>query len=425
MEEIKNAYVKAVWESLKAFIENINCLYDSFEYSENMLRSQKIEAQREYKAFLKKLPVRPGDGPVKLVIPAGREKEHQHLERKVKRSQDSSKLLLRSYIVSMVSQFDAYIGDMLRIIYDINPDKLKQSDHKFTYAELQTIGSIDAAKEQIIDAKVENFLRDSHQDQFKEMASSIGVDTLKDFSNWPFFVEITQRRNLFVHSNGIVSNQYLNICKKEGVDLGETKKGDQLEVDRSYFNKAFEVFYEVAVKLSQMVLRVLLYKKDNSCLEDIDKCMITNTFDLICDERYDVAIELANFALGKTFKHKNKDRSYLALNRAQAYKWKGDEKKCQELLADEDSSAWSSELKCPKYALEDNLDKVCEMMRSCGKDSEILKPEQYRTWPIFKGVREKEKFRETFKSIFGEDFDPEVQAAEVADLEVISTDEEE
>ena len=394
MEEIKNAYVKAVWESLKAFIENINCLYDSFEYSENMLRSQKIEAQREYKAFLKKLPVRPGDGPVKLVIPAGREKEHQHLERKVKRSQDSSKLLLRSYIVSMVSQFDAYIGDMLRIIYDINPDKLKQSDHKFTYAELQSAkesGLIDSVK------------------------SALSVQNIA-----------------FVELGGVVPNPELalvrtgiELCKKEGVDLGETKKGDQLEVDRSYFNKAFEVFYEVAVKLSQMVLRVLLYKKDNSCLEDIDKCMITNTFDLICDERYDVAIELANFALGKTFKHKNKDRSYLALNRAQAYKWKGDEKKCQELLADEDSSAWSSELKCPKYALEDNLDKVCEMMRSCGKDSEILKPEQYRTWPIFKGVRDKEKFRETFKSIFGEDFDPEVQAAEVADLEVISTDEEE
>ena len=106
MEEIKNAYVKAVWESLKAFIENINCLYDSFEYSENMLRSQKIEAQREYKAFLKKLPVRPGDGPVKLVIPAGREKEHQHLERKVKRSQRlktalsrRQKMVLRSQLI--------------------------------------------------------------------------------------------------------------------------------------------------------------------------------------------------------------------------------------------------------------------------------------------------------------------------------------
>lgn len=412
MDEIKNKYVKAIWDSLKAFIENINCLYDSFEYSEGMLRSQKIEAQKEYNAFMKTLPVRPGDGPVKLVIPAGKERQRQHLERKVKRSQESSKLLLRSYVVSMVSQFDAYIGDLLRTIYEINPDKLKQSDHKFNFAELQAIGSIEAAKEQIIETKIENCLRDSHQDQFKEIASSIGVSNLKDFDNWPYFVEITQRRNLFVHSNGVVSNQYLSICKDEKVQLGELKKGDQLEVDRSYFNKAYEVFYEVAVKLSQMTMRVLLLKKDKTCLEEIDKCMITNTFDLIVDGRYDVAIELANFALGERFNHNNKDRMYLVLNRAQAYKWNGDEKKCQELLAEEDFSACSSELKCPKYALEDNLDKVCEMMRSCGKNSEILKPEQYRTWPIFKGVRDKDKFRETFKSIFGEDFDPEVKAAQ-------------
>lgn len=412
MDEIKNKYVKAIWVSLKAFIENINCLYDSFEYSEGMLRSQKIEAQKEYNAFMKTLPVRPGDGPVKLVIPAGKERQHQHLERKVKRSQESSKLLLRSYVVSMVSQFDAYIGDLLRTIYEINPDKLKQSDHKFNFAELQAIGSIEAAKEQIIETKIENCLRDSHQDQFKEIASSIGVSNLKDFDNWPYFVEITQRRNLFVHSNGVVSNQYLSICKDEKVQLGELKKGDQLEVDRSYFNKAYEVFYEVAVKLSQMTMRVLLLKKDKTCLEEIDKCMITNTFDLIVDGRYDVAIELANFALGERFNHNNKDRMYLVLNRAQAYKWNGDEKKCQEMLAEEDFSACSSELKCPKYALEDNLDKVCEMMRSCGKNSEILKPEQYRTWPIFKGVRDKDKFRDTFKSIFGEDFDPEVKAAQ-------------
>ncbi len=412
MDEIKNKYVKAIWDSLKAFIENINCLYDSFEYSEGMLRSQKIEAQKEYNAFMKTLPVRPGDGPVKLVIPAGKERQHQHLERKVKRSQESSKLLLRSYVVSMVSQFDAYIGDLLRTIYEINPDKLKQSDHKFNFAELQAIGSIEAAKEQIIETKIENCLRDSHQDQFKEIASSIGVSNLKDFDNWPYFVEITQRRNLFVHSNGVVSNQYLSICKDEKVQLGELKKGDQLEVDRSYFNKAYEVFYEVAVKLSQMTMRVLLLKKDKTCLEEIDKCMITNTFDLIVDGRYDVAIELANFALGERFNHNNKDRMYLVLNRAQAYKWNGDEKKCQEMLAEEDFSACSSELKCPKYALEDNLDKVCEMMRSCGKNSEILKPEQYRTWPIFKGVRDKDKFRDTFKSIFGEDFDPEVKAAQ-------------
>ena len=68
-------------------------------------------------------------------------------------------------------------------------------------------------------------------------------------------------------------------------------------------------------------------------------------------------------------------------------------------------------LKCPKYALEEKLDKVCDTMLSIGKNGEILKPEQYRNWPIFKGVRTENKFRETFKRVFGEDLEPDVVEA--------------
>lgn len=409
MEDITNPFVKAIWESQKVFLENINCLSDSFEYSENMLRQQNIAAQREYNIFIKPFVSKGADGTVTTTIPARKEKEYQHLRRKLNRSQESSKLLLRSYIVSMVSQFDAFIASLLRNIYAINPDKLKQSDHKLTFAELQGFSSIEEAREHIIDSKIENILRDSHQEQFKEIGSSIGVEKLNKFANWSTFVEITQRRNLFVHSNGIVSNQYLNVCKTEGVDLKDTKKGDQLEVDRDYFLKAFNVFYEVAIKLSQMTLRILLLKKDKTALGDIDKCIITNIYDLITEERYDVAIELSNFALDEKFKHNDKDRIYLTLNRAQAYKWSGDDAKCQSLLSEADTSAWSSELKCPKYALEGKLDKVCEIMQSTGQNGEILKAEQYRNWPIFKEVRNEPKYRETFKAVFGEELEPEAK----------------
>ena len=412
MEEISNPHVKAIWQSLKVFIENINGLYDSFEYSENTLRSQKIEAQREYKKFLKDNRIKTPEEGETPAVPAGKERQYQHLERKLRRSQESSKLLQRSYIVSMVSQFDAYIASLLRNIYAINPDKLKQAGHTLTYAELQTFPSIEAAREHIIDSKIENILRDSHQEQFKELASSIGVESLKKFDNWPVFVEITQRRNLFVHSNGIVSSQYLNICKDEGVKLGELKKGDQLEVDRDYFLKAFNVFYEVSVKLSQMALRILLLKKDKTAQGDIDKCIITNIYDLIVDKRYEVAIELSDFALDSKFKHSDKDRIYLTLNRAQAYKWKGDDAKCQQLLAEEDTSAWSSELKCPKYALEGKLDKVCELILSTGKNGEILHAEQYRNWPIFQALRSEEIFREAFKTVFGDELEPDAKESE-------------
>lgn len=408
MENLENPHIKRIWKSLSSFIENINCLYDSFDYSDNTLRSQTVEAQKAYNRFVKPYQVKGDDGIVKFAIPKDKERTHQHLERKLQRSQESSKLLKRSYIVSMVSQFDAFIANLLRNIYTINPDMLKQANQTLTFAELQNFGSLDEAREHIIESKIENILRDSHQEQFKELASAIGVETLKKFANWPKFVEITQRRNLFVHSNGNVSNQYLSICKKEGVDVGTLKKGEQLDVDSPYFVMAFNVFCEVAVKLSQTAMRVLLYKKDNTCLGEIDKCIISNIFDLIVEERYDVAVELSEFALQPTFKHSDKDRIYLLLNRAQAYKWKGDEAKCKSLLDGEDTSAWSGELKCPKYALEGNIDKVCALMTATGQNGEILKAEQYRSWPIFKGVRGEEKFKQAFKGVFGEELDLEM-----------------
>ena len=75
MEEIMNPHVKANWESLKTFLENINCLYDSFEYSENMLRIQNIDARREYNSFIKPFLIKGGDGPVQVSIPADKEKQ--------------------------------------------------------------------------------------------------------------------------------------------------------------------------------------------------------------------------------------------------------------------------------------------------------------------------------------------------------------
>lgn len=421
MTEIQNPFVQANWNNLSTFLENINSLYDTFEYSETMLKNQRLEAQKEYNTFIK--PYKQ-EGTVDITVPKDKERQYQHLQRRLQRTTESSKLMMRSYVVSMVSQFDAFIASLLRNIYEINPEKLMQSDHKLTYAQLQTFPNIEAAKEHIIDTKIENILRDSHQEQFNELASSIGVSTLKGFKNWTVFVEITQRRNLFVHSNGVVSNQYLNICRKEGVELGELKKGDQLEVDRSYFDKAFNVFYEVAVKLSQMALRMLLYKKDESCLGDVDYCMIKCIYDLISENRFDVAIVLSDFALDKAFKHSAKDRIFLVLNCAQAYKWMGDDGNCQSLLLAEDTSAWSSELKCQKFALEGNINKVCEMMISSGKNSDILTSEAYSTWPIFREVRTEEKFKETFKEIFGEDLETDQMSENNTETmsEVVNTD---
>ena len=57
----------------------------------------------------------------------------------------------------------------------------------------------------------------------------------------------------------------------------------------------------------------------------------------------------------------------------------------------------------PKFTLEDNYEKVYQLMISLGANSNILNKEAYRTWPIFKEIRKERKFADTFKYIFTEE----------------------
>jgi hypothetical protein len=149
---------------------------------------------------------------------------------------------------------------------------------------------------------------------------------------------------------------------------------------------------------------------------------MTNIFDLITDKKYDIAIALSEFALSSNFKHKQVDRIYFLLNMAQSYKWKGENEKCLKLLKEEDSSAWSNELKMPKLVLEDNYEQAYLLMRSMGDNNEVLNKTTYRTWPIFQKIREEKQFKEVFKEIFQEELIPQsaISSTEIKSEEITS-----
>ncbi|MDE6090352.1 MAG: hypothetical protein K2G41_06590 [Duncaniella sp.] len=369
-----------------------------------MLRSQRQRVSKEISEKLKKYGLTKESSEDSFEVPPSEVREIMRLYNRQKRSTAAFDLIPRSYIVSLISLFDAFIGGLIRNVYLVCPEKLNNSEQKISFAELSRYGSIEEAKEAIIESKIETILRDSHQDQFDWLAKELSIKTLKQFDNWANFIEITQRRNLFVHANGIVSTQYIQICTANQVpNISEIKKGQKLDVSRQYFENAYAIFYEIAVKLSQMVLRCLLLKKDKTLLEEIDQVMISIIFDLILEERYQIAIELSKFALTSKFEHVNVNRIFMVLNMAQAYKWFGNSEACVKLLNDEDSSAWNSELKMAKCVLLDDYKTAIELMKSIGSGSKTFTATAYRTWPIFKEIRKNEGFRQLFKTTFGED----------------------
>jgi hypothetical protein len=163
---------------------------------------------------------------------------------KVRQHEDfhlASKLLPRSLIVSLVSQYDAYLGRLLRAIFIGKPEILNSSERKLSFEDIASLGSIENARDLILEKEVESILRSSHNDQFKWMENAFGLTLTKELKIWPVFIELTERRNLFVHTDGVVSTQYLSTCAKHKCTLDDgTEEGTALLVSSAYFRQSHQ-----------------------------------------------------------------------------------------------------------------------------------------------------------------------------------------
>ncbi len=111
-------------------------------------------------------------------------------------------------------------------------------------------------------------------------------------------------------------------------------------------NQAYEAIYE-GVKLAHVLWRKLQPEQR----EDADQNLIRITYDLLVDRKYSLAQNLLDFATGmKKFSSVEK-RMIFVINRAQAYKWSDDERRSQEILNAEDSTALQDQFQLAAAAL--------------------------------------------------------------------------
>lgn len=402
-EEDMDPILEEVVGNLNSFIENINCLRETYVFSKDMLNEQLENASQNYERFM--TPFRSSDktGKTLIDVPNEKIKEYNKLFNRKCRAQKAFQMIPPSYIVTLVSLYDTFLAGFVRCIYSLKENLILESDISFNFRDIADYGSIKEVRKSVIDNTIESLFRGSHTDQINWIEKAIDVQTLKKFAGWANFIELTERRNLFVHSDGIVSSQYLKECKKCNYNTDNIVVGSKLYVDDEYFISAYKLLYEMSVMMTQILLNKLyigVYTTDTGVR---DKVLIGNVYELICEELYDVAINVSMFARdGKSFKRNIKDKTYIELNLAQAYKWSGNNDNCLAVLKDFDTSAMNLDLQIPKFVLEDKFEKVYSMMESLGTRSDILTKEAYREWPIFKEIRKQNKFKEVFQSIFEE-----------------------
>jgi hypothetical protein len=322
----------------------------------------------------------------------------------------------RGFFVAMVSQYDAFLGSLVSALIHLKPELLNASGCTLTYADLLRFGSLEAARDFVVENELETLLRKSHAEQFKHLENKFAIELRKGLPEWTTFVELTERRNLLVHADGVASNQYIANCRENGVKLDETiRPGVKLELPAEYFRKAYRTLFQIGIKLSQVLWRKIAPQQ----AEDADSNLAEISYNLLRDRQYRRATAILDFAdtvLAK--RHTNeKYRLMFLVNRALVYYLRADKSKCAEILDTQDWTATSLVYQLAEGVLRERFDAAAEIVTKIGADSYPHKAD-YLHWPLFTDFRKTPQFTEAFKNTFGDEVhEEEVPGPEPSPIE--------
>lgn len=328
--------------------------------------------------------------------------EYEKLETRVNHTNVALKMLPRSLFVSMVSQFDLLVAELMREVLEKYPNIISK-EKNLSYEEIVKLNSIKQAKEYFVEDEIDSVLRGDHAGHIEWFERKIGIELKKHLKKeeWCAFIELTERRNLYVHADGIVSQQYVKVLSKN--DAAEAKKvkiGDVLDVSPEYLEKIYKDLYLLSLKLAWLVSRKIESKK----IEKIDSEYINLGASLISEGKFSMSENLLEFVRKTNFDSRELEKNYLRINMALAMKLSGKKKEALELLDEKDWSSTKPEFELAVCVIRGKHKEALSLMEVVGDKSKIVRKESYDTDPIYADLRKQKGFSKVYKKIFGEEF---------------------
>lgn len=259
---------------------------------------------------------------VKFNLDGDKRSDFDRLKKEMNSVQSATRLMPRNFIVALISCHDSFFGKILRYIFMVRPQILDSSERTLKYSDLLEFADIPEAWKYLVEKEVESVIRKSHVEHFAWLEKKLKTSFNKNFRSWPNFVELTERRNLFVHTDGVVSSKYLQVCKQHKCDMDPNiRAGRYLGVSKEYFENAYMCLYEIGFKLAHVIWRKLQKEE----IAQIDLNLIKQSYDLIASGRYEIAARILEFFTQSQSQmpHEN-DSNFriLMINLTQVYKWK-------------------------------------------------------------------------------------------------------
>ena len=388
-------------------VETINNFIDSIEgfravapFIEKslvtLINKHKKDFEKEIDGFGK--IIEEEEGKQKILFPIEKASKAFEIHDRLEKTKIAQKTLPGMFLLGLVSQYDAFTANLLKVLFLRRPELIFTSEKQVSFSEISEFNSIEEIKNSIIEKEVENIIRQSHAKQFEKMEKLFDVKLKSGLDIWSDFIEITERRNLLAHTNGIVSRQYVSICEMHDVATEKIPDvGKIISFTTEYFNNAYNVFYEISLKLGHVLWRKILPKD----IQLSDRHYNLKCFQLIKAGNYDVAVKMLDFICDEMKKHSNENlRLFMEFNRCNAHRLAKRQQRCIELLDAIDTSALGIEFKLAEAALRNQFDDAAKLMRQIGDKNETVDEFAYSDWPIFEGFRDSHQFLQAYEEIF-------------------------
>ena len=387
-------------DEIDAFTEYVDSLATSLPLTMWVIDEVARQANEEFEQFRADFCTREiaADGAESFIPEDDMVSEYDDAFRKANRADLAYVAIPRGFLVSMVSAFDSYIGALMKICLRLHPELLSGSERVLTFAQLSQFASLDDARTFVLEREVDANLRRSRTEQVEWFGSRFKTQFLSSLDCWPEFIEITERRNLLVHTGGKVSAQYIENCRRVDAKLPDDLSiGKELHVDPEYLERAADRVFEIGCTLGHVLWRKLMPEE----LEDSDDDLIDVSYTLMTEQRYDLAARLLDFAARLKKYSSDECRRILVVNRALVTKLRGDQTRAIALMDAEDWSATGDKFVLANAAIRENVKDAVDAMRRIGKSGGVEKW-QYRRWPLFAELRSNTDFVDAFEAIFGE-----------------------
>lgn len=327
--------------------------------------------------------------------------KYEKINNESKKSSVAVKLIPISLFVSLVSQFDFFISNLMKMVLLKYP-LIISKDKCLNFDQVQSFSSIQKIKQYFINNEINKILRGNHAGHIDWFENNLGIkikDSLGD--QWGIFLELTERRNLFVHADGIVNDLYIDNCKQNKIKLNkEIKKDESLSVSIEYFKSTYRCLYEISMKLSWLVSeKIRLSGRD-----ELGNFFNNKGVYLIKSKEYEIAEKMFEFTSKKSDEFGNILKNLFLINLSLVKKLSGNKKDSIKVLETRDWSDREKEFKLAVCVIKEEYKEAFKLMGEIGIKSEFLQKENYESDPLFEEFRKKPEFKKIFKKIYKENY---------------------